>query len=367
MPHAVGCTVGLPGIISISARLRKLPRTENLSASSIAWGQDVNEGRNQPTQGGAVIAFGTVPELPKVFCVGFNKTGTTMLHRLFSEQLGYRSDHNPKWTDWSIASGTRELDRHDVFSDGGCASIRELDRLYPDARFVLNMRSLKRWVLSRHKAVERSRAAVRWALTKYVPLGLFASGVNRWVLENDENSMLRWIAVRNSFHRHVIQYFSERPDKLLILDIEDDLALQNLSRFLGVDTVLEAKTANAEGHGSTTRIILDAIGAKMSRDRSERAVGALFEKYDLARHADELTWFESDVHHVGRSASDRVLQLLPFMRPLVQGVYVRLVRTRSKARSFMAKWLVDTFIRFFRSERDLHYFTTVRRLGSASQ
>lgn len=327
----------------------------------------MNEGRNQPTLGGAAVTFGSVPELPKVFCVGFNKTGTTMLHRLFSDQLGYRSAHNHKWTDWSTASVKRELDRHDVFSDGGCASIRDLDLLYPDARFVLNTRSLKRWVVSRHKAVERSRAAVRWALTRYVPLGLVASGVNRWVLENDENSMLRWIAVRNSFHRHVIQYFSGRPDKLLILDIEDDRALQDLSGFLGVDTVLEAKTANAEGHGSTTKIILDAIGARISRGGSERAVGALFEKYDLARHADELTWFESDVHHVDRSASDRVLQLLPSMRPVIRRVYVRLVRTRSTARSFMARWFVDTCIRFFRSERDLHYFTTVRRLGSASQ
>jgi hypothetical protein len=29
--------------------------------------------------------------------------------------------------------------------------------------------------------------------------------------------------------------------------------------------------------------------------------------------------------------------------------------------------MVDSFIRFFRSESDMHYFTTVRRLGSGSK
>ena len=43
------------------------------------------------------------------------------------------------------------------------------------------------------------------------------------------------------------------------------------------------------------------------------------------------------------------------------------VGLRSGARSFMSKWLVDSFIRFFRSESDMHYFTTVRRLGSGSK
>jgi hypothetical protein len=44
-----------------------------------------------------------------------------------------------------------------------------------------------------------------------------------------------------------------------------------------------------------------------------------------------------------------------------------LVVGRSKAGSFMSKWLVDSLIRIFRSESDMHYFTTVRRLGSGSK
>lgn len=311
--------------------------------------------------------MGAVPAAAKVFCIGFKKTGTTTLHLLFSEQLGYRSAHNPNWTDWSIARRKDALDRHDVYSDGECPSVRDLDDLYPDARFVLNTRPLKRWVLSRHKSVERSRAAVGWTLTRYVPLGLLARLLNRWVLQNGEAQMLRWIAVRNSFHRHVIQYFSGRTDKLLVLDIEDESALEDLSAFLGVAGGLQANAANQDGQGSTARIILDAIGAKIARGRSEHVVEALFEKHGLTPHAHTLTWFASEVYHLDRSASDWVARVLPFLRPVFRAIYVCLVGVRLRARSVLAKWLVDTLIRFFRSEEDLDHFTTVRRLGSGSQ
>ena len=93
---------------------------------------------------------------PKVFCIGFNKTGTTTLHRILQDQLSYRSAHKPRWTDWSITRNRPELDQFDAFSDGGCASIKNLDELYPEAIFVLNTRPLRHWVLSRYKAVERS-------------------------------------------------------------------------------------------------------------------------------------------------------------------------------------------------------------------
>ena len=36
------------------------------------------------------------PEDSKVFCIGFNKTGTSSLHALF-EQAGFRSHHGMAW------------------------------------------------------------------------------------------------------------------------------------------------------------------------------------------------------------------------------------------------------------------------------
>ena len=304
---------------------------------------------------------------PKVFCIGFNKTGTTTLHRILSEQLSYRSAHKAGWTDWSITKNRERLDEFEAFSDGGCASVRNLDELYPNAVFILNTRPLKHWVLSRHKAVARSRRAVHWALTKYVPLGFLARIINRWVLDNRERAVMGWIRIRNSYHEHVIRYFSDRTGKLLVVNIEDaDFAAQ-LARFLGSERSVAPTLANRDGQGSTTRIILDSIGEKVGKHTSDHDIEALFSSHGLERHGDNLTFFESPSLGLSRSASDYLLIPLPFFKPLFRWIYRVLVGIRSKARSFLSKWLVDSFIRFFRSESDMHYFTTVRRLGSGSK
>ena len=304
---------------------------------------------------------------PKVFCVGFNKTGTVTLHRIFCDQLSYRSAHKPGWTDWSITKNRSRLDEFDTFSDGGCSSIRNLDNLYPEALFILNTRPLKHWVLSRHKAVERSRRAVRWALTKYVPLGFVAWIINRWVLDNREGALMRWIRIRNSYHEHVMGYFSDRNGKLLVVNIEEaDFAAQ-LARFLGTEESIAPTVENRDGRGSRTRTILESIGEGMGTHTSERDVDAFFSSHALDQHRDNLTFFEWPSFRLSRRASDHFLIFLPFLRPLFRRIYVTLVAVRSKARSFLVKWLVDSLIRFFRSESDMHYFTSVRRLGSASK
>ncbi len=304
---------------------------------------------------------------PKVFCVGFNKTGTVTLDKIFRDQLFYRSAHKPRWTDWSITKDRHRLDEFDAFSDGGCASIENLDELYPEALFILNTRPLKDWVLSRHKSVERSRRAASWILTMYVPLGFVARLINRWVLDNSDRALARWIRIRNSYHEHVIHYFEDRTEKLLVLSIEDADFAARLARFLGTESSIAPPQANRNGHGSKTWTMLESIGEKMETDTSERDVRAFFSSHGLDQHRDNITFFESPSFRLSRSASDYFLIFLPFLRPLFRRIYTALVASRSKARSFLAKWLVDSFIRFFRSESDMHYFTTVRRLGSGSK
>lgn len=303
----------------------------------------------------------------KVFCVGFNKSGTTTLHRIFIDQVGITSDHNPKWTYWSHTRDRAMLDRRQAFSDGGCASVRNLDEMYPDALFVLNTRPLRNWVLSRHKAVARSRAAAQWALTKYVPLGFLSRALNRWVLDNSPRAMARWVAIRNSYHRHVMEYFQGREDKLLVLDIEDPDAPRRLSEFLGLDRTLQPTQANAEGGNSTTRIILDAIGAKLGKEDSERAVDAFFRDAGIEDHAGCLTWFDDPRFRLHRSASDRVLKVLPFLRRPFRAAFRRAAAFQVRRRSFLGKWVADLLVRFFRSEEDVDYFTSVARLGSGSK
>ena len=304
--------------------------------------------------------------VPKVFCVGFNKTGTMTLHALFAEQLGLRAVHDPAWSDWSITRNTARLDRFDAFTDGECPSIGILDALYPDARFILNTRPLRKWVLSRHKAVERSRAGVRWALTEYLPLGWLAGVINRRYLDNGAAAMMRWVAVRNAYHAHVIRYFEGRPHKLLVVNIEDAGGLQRIATFLGMDVQVSTCHAHADGQGSVTAAVLDAIGAQAGTGASERSTDAFFERH-LRDACDTLTTSAACPFSLSRSGSDRLLRYLPFLRRLVRAGYVRMVAWRARAHSHFAKWFLDAFIGFLRSEEDLNFFITVQRMGSASR
>ncbi len=112
-----------------------------------------------------------------------------------------------------------------------------------------------------------------------------------------------------------------------------------------------------------TGTILDAIGERVGKQTSDEDIEAFFSSCGLDQQGDTLTFFESPRSGLSRSASDYCLIILPFLRPLFRWIYTVLVRGRSKARSVLSNWLVDSFIRFFRSESDMHYFTTVRQLG----
>ena len=63
------------------------------------------------------------------------------------------------------------------------------------------------------------------------------------------------------------------------------------------------------------------------------------------------------------AAANETSMILPFLKPPFRWIYTLLVAVRSRARSVFTKWVVDSLIRFFRSESDMHYFTPVRHLG----
>ena len=187
--------------------------------------------------------------------------------------------------------------------------------------------------------------------------------INRWVLDNRERAVMRWIRIRNSYHEHVIRYFSDRGEKLLVVNIEEDDLGAQLARFLGAEGIIAPTLANRDGRDTMTRTILDSIGEKVGRQTSDQDIEAFFTSHGLDQHGDNLTFFESPSSGLSRSASDYLLIILPFLKPPFRWIYTLLVAGRSRTRSVLTKWVVDTLIRFFRSESDMHFFTPVRQLG----
>ena len=80
----------------------------------------------------------------KYFVIGFNKTATTTFHNLFL-QNNLKSQH--------MKSRYWDTSTYDCFSDitSGDNIWKNLDKIYTDAVFILNIRNLDKWLISRFK------------------------------------------------------------------------------------------------------------------------------------------------------------------------------------------------------------------------
>jgi hypothetical protein len=90
----------------------------------------------------------------KVFCIGCNKTGTSSMHRLFTE-LGLRSFHGY----YSHIPVNDPLFReYQCFSDGDQHDFALLDRSFPGSKFIVTTRPLDDGLVSRIRHVEMRRS-----------------------------------------------------------------------------------------------------------------------------------------------------------------------------------------------------------------
>ncbi|MBW2172080.1 MAG: hypothetical protein JRF69_08885 [Deltaproteobacteria bacterium] len=152
----------------------------------------------------------------KIFAVGFNKTGTTSLHALF-ESMGFTSYHGKKWR---ACDDIELLRSYDCFSDGIPKDLAYLDRMFPNSKFILQVRELDTWIFSRLAHIERRKER---NIHQEGPL---------W--DNTETSVKYWIRQRNDHHLHVLSYFAERPSDLLVVNfVRDESAATRISGFLG--------------------------------------------------------------------------------------------------------------------------------------
>lgn len=160
---------------------------------------------------------------PKVFCIGFHKTGTTSL-TVALRALGYRVTGPNGVDDPDIASNVLPMayalvEQYDAFQDNPWPIIyRDLDRQYPGSRFILTLRNTDSWMTSQLKHFGRRETWMRkWIYGVGCPEGNEA--VYRETFE--------------AHNREVLDYFSERPDDLLVLDLAKGDGWEKLCPFLG--------------------------------------------------------------------------------------------------------------------------------------
>ena len=160
----------------------------------------------------------------KVFCVGFHKTGTTSL-AVALEALGYRVTGPNGVNDPDIENNVLPMaydlvERYDAFQDNPWPIIyKELDAKYPGSKFILMLRNPESWIKSQVRHFGREETPMRtWIYGIGCPEG------------NEDTYVKRF----EDHNREVLNYFKNRPQDLLVMDLAKGDGWDKLCIFLEV-------------------------------------------------------------------------------------------------------------------------------------
>jgi hypothetical protein len=160
---------------------------------------------------------------PKIFCIGFHKTGTSSLGKAL-RALDYRVKgpfgvklHNIEQIAFQRAC--HFVPMYDAFQDNPWPLLyRELDAEFPDSKFILMQRDPDSWLKSSVKHFGKEETPMRrWIYGVGSPQG------------NEDIYLTRY----NTHNQDVIEYFRGRSDDLLIMDLSKGDGWDKLCPFLG--------------------------------------------------------------------------------------------------------------------------------------
>ena len=164
-------------------------------------------------------------EKPKVFCVGFHKTGTKSLARAL-EILGYRvtgpnGAREPRIAERALPMALDIAQRFDAFNDNPWPILfRELDAAFPGSRFILTVRPADSWIAS----------VVGHFGDEPTPMREWIYGEGRGAPRGNERVYV------DRFRRHnadVVSYFAGR-ECLVTMDVTAGDGWETLCRFLAL-------------------------------------------------------------------------------------------------------------------------------------
>jgi hypothetical protein len=177
-----------------------------------------------------------------VFGIGMQCTAT-MSFSAYLTALGYTAVHWPEWLEDEFgrnlhAGNDRVMEilapvfqKYNAFCDVPFPGLyQELDRSFPDAYFVLTLRSPQSWWNSVSRLWKLEQRPVR-ALTpgEIIQYRLYDPIEVTEVRAEDADTLIGKFTQHNAA---VERYFSDRPGKLLVVDIEDPEKNRNISAFL---------------------------------------------------------------------------------------------------------------------------------------
>ena len=161
----------------------------------------------------------------KIFCVGFHKTGTTSMRKAL-QMLGYKVHgafgvHDPEVVENVLEIAFSKVHKFDAFQDIPWAVIyKDLDRKFPGNKFILTIRPTKSWIKSVSTHFNN----------RYYHMHEWIYGVG--IVKGNEE---KYIARYEKHNKEVIDYFKDRSNDLLVLNLENGDGWYELGNFLNVE------------------------------------------------------------------------------------------------------------------------------------
>ncbi|HSX20248.1 MAG TPA: sulfotransferase, partial [Gammaproteobacteria bacterium] len=196
----------------------------------------------------ANLATNAILKPVKVFQIGFSKCGTSTLADFFNRNGVPAVHHDFGHLATSIFRNAKEglpllapqyaqysafTDMERMYEDPplnvGMSLFKELDKQYPGSKFILNTRNKQAWFQSRAK----HRVGNQNGPT------LLEINIKIFKLSADE-VLAKWSREWDDHHQRVQEYFKDRPEDLLIFDIDHD-SPEKLTAFLRNYFVLNPK------------------------------------------------------------------------------------------------------------------------------
>lgn len=168
---------------------------------------------------------------PKVFAIGFQKTGTSSLGKAL-EILGYRVSGYSSFRDYAshphltyellLNRAVELVEQYDAFQDTPWPVLyQELDQKYPGSKFILVVRNTDDWIRSVVKDFSHYPNAIH-ELIYGVPF--------------PEGHESIWIERYEKHNNDVKNYFKNRPNDLLVMNLNNgETCWENLAPFVGKD------------------------------------------------------------------------------------------------------------------------------------
>ncbi len=161
----------------------------------------------------------------KIFGIGMQRTGTSSLARALN-LLEVKTLQFPKELYFDIDDPI--IQEYDGFTDNPIPLLyRELDRRHPSSKFIHVVRDEDSWISSVRWLFSTGSVKFDWQNNE------FADTFHRQLYGTTQFDEDLFREIYRRYNQDVTEYFADRPDSLLALNLEQGLDFKVLCAFLG--------------------------------------------------------------------------------------------------------------------------------------